>query len=56
MKIRSCNQWEAVTVPFHDKYGDFAYNQKIIQSVMNKTRNLELIIEKQKRKKKVETF
>ncbi|MCD7468890.1 hypothetical protein HAX54_007437 [Datura stramonium] len=30
MRIRSCNQWESVTAPFYDKYGDFAYFQRVV--------------------------
>ncbi|KAJ8537733.1 hypothetical protein K7X08_014273 [Anisodus acutangulus] len=30
IRIRSCNQWESVTAPFYDKYGDFAYFQRLI--------------------------
>ncbi|XP_009762736.1 uncharacterized protein [Nicotiana sylvestris] len=46
IKIRGCNQWESVTPPFHDKYGDFAYFQRKIHPVMNRSRNLELVLER----------
>ncbi|XP_009783166.1 uncharacterized protein [Nicotiana sylvestris] len=31
IRIRGCNKWESVTPPFYDKYGDFAYFQRMVR-------------------------
>ncbi|OIS96315.1 PREDICTED: uncharacterized protein LOC109236251 [Nicotiana attenuata] len=40
IRIRGCNQWESVTPPFHDKYGEFAYFQRRFLQPLNWTRSL----------------